>query len=239
LEQFEGPLDLLLDEVRRQNVGIDRIAMAPIVARFLAYVGTAASRNLNLDIDWLHMAATLIHWKSQSLLPREPSERCEPDPIRDRLVQQLLAHRRHAAEELERRRRVEHDRFSRSEGGALEAAEQAGEQPQEPVALSVWDMVQQAREMAAWVVKHREEQRQWQELGIEQDDVTVAEMMEYLRTQVPAGKDGSVDGVKLLREQSTSSRRACLFLGMLEMAREEILELDQNEPFGPLRLSLR
>ena len=51
---FEGPLDLLLDEVRRQNVEIDKIAMAPMVSRFLEYMGTAAERNLNLDIDWLH-----------------------------------------------------------------------------------------------------------------------------------------------------------------------------------------
>ena len=71
VEEFEGPLDLLLDEVRRQNVAIEKIAMAPIVARFLEYVRTAAERNLNLDIEWLHMAATLIHWKSRSLLPAD------------------------------------------------------------------------------------------------------------------------------------------------------------------------
>jgi chromatin segregation and condensation protein Rec8/ScpA/Scc1 (kleisin family) len=233
-QKVEGPLDLLLDEARRQNVGIENIAMAPIVARFLAYIGTAASRNLNLDIDWLHMAATLIHWKSQFLLPREPLERCEPDPIRDRLVRQLLVHRRQAAEELERRQSVTQDRFSRPVSVVL--AEEAYEQRQ---GLSVWDMVQQARELAGWVVKHREEQRQWQELGVEQDDVTVSEMMDYLRTQLPTGKHESVDAVKLLREQSTTSRRACLFLGMLEMAREQTLELDQNEVFGPVRLSVR
>ena len=74
-QEFEGPIDLLLDEVRRQNVEIEKIAMAPIVARFLEYVGKASERNLNLDIDWLHMAATLIHWKSRSLLPSEPGGR--------------------------------------------------------------------------------------------------------------------------------------------------------------------
>ena len=54
VEAFEGPLDLLLEEVRQQNVAIEKIAMAPIVARFLEYVRTAAERNLNLDIEWLH-----------------------------------------------------------------------------------------------------------------------------------------------------------------------------------------
>jgi chromatin segregation and condensation protein Rec8/ScpA/Scc1 (kleisin family) len=76
-------------------------------------------------------------------------------------------------------------------------------------------------------------------LGIGQDDVTVSEMIEYLHSQIPTGEGESVDGVKLLREQSTSSHRACLFLAMLEMAREHILELDQKEVFGPLWLSLR
>src|SRR5947199_1152740 len=90
-DEFAGPLDLLLDEVRGQNVAVENIAMAPIVARFLEYVGAAAGRNLNLDIEWLHMAATLIHWKSRSLLPRESGEELHKDPIRDDLVQQLLA----------------------------------------------------------------------------------------------------------------------------------------------------
>src|SRR5438552_18285025 len=85
LPEFEGPLDLLLDEVRRQNVAIESIAMAPIVARFLEYVGAAAGRNLNLNIEWLHMAATLIHWKSRSLLSRETGGEPHKDPIRDDL----------------------------------------------------------------------------------------------------------------------------------------------------------
>ncbi len=84
LPDFEGPLDLLLDEVRRQNVTIENIAVAPIMARFLEYVGAAAERNLNLDIEWLHMAATLIHWKSRSLLPRDVTEAPQQDRIRRR-----------------------------------------------------------------------------------------------------------------------------------------------------------
>src|SRR3954447_26875726 len=114
LPEFEGPLDLLLDEVRRQNVAIENIAMAPIVARFLEYVATEAERNLNLDIECLYMAATLIHWKSRSLLPRDVEGDPQKDLIRDDLVQQLLAHRKEAADELARRRAVEDTRFSRT-----------------------------------------------------------------------------------------------------------------------------
>src|SRR3954447_26337403 len=88
-QEFDGPLDLLLEEVRRQNVEIESIAMAPIVSRFLDYMATAAERSLNLDIDWLHMAATLIHWKSQSLLPSEPGAKADRDPIREGTIRQL------------------------------------------------------------------------------------------------------------------------------------------------------
>ena len=113
IPEFEGPLDLLLDEVRRQNVAIENFAMSPIVARFLDYVGTAADRNLNLDIEWLLLAATLIHWRSRSLLPRDVTQDAQNDPIRDDLIQQLIAHRKQAFDELSRRLALEETRFTR------------------------------------------------------------------------------------------------------------------------------
>src|SRR5690242_13476801 len=162
LPEFEGPLDLLLDEVRRQNVPIENIAMAPIVGRFLEYVGSAAERNLNLDIEWLHMASTLIYWKSQSLLPREISEEPERDPIRAELIQQLRAHRKEAADELRRRRSIEEGRFIRGitrEGMA--STDPAAEESVEPRFVSAWELIQQAREIARWVEQHREERHLW------------------------------------------------------------------------------
>src|SRR5579871_2653678 len=88
-EEFDGPLDLLLDEVRRQNVAIERVRLAPVTKRFLEYVRSASHRSLTLNIDWLQMAATLIHWKSQALLPAEPAGESS-EPIPEELVQQLL-----------------------------------------------------------------------------------------------------------------------------------------------------
>jgi len=238
LDQFEGPLDHLLDEVRRQNVEIEKIAMAPIVARFLEYVQTAPGRNLNLDIEWLHMAATLIHWKSRSLLPSDPSGPPEADPIRDDLVQQLLAHRRQAAQELARRRCVEETRFSRDVDGTHRGRAQIDEPAESPF-VSVWDMIQQARELSHWVEEHRQGRRQWHEaFCVEQDDGSVAEMIEYLRTHL-ATEDERIDGDRLLQGQPTASRRACLFLGMLEMVRHEEMQIEQNESFGAIWLTLQ
>jgi segregation and condensation protein A len=230
-EHFEGPLDLLLDEVRRQNVSVESIAMAPIVARFLDYMRTAAEHNLNLDIEWLHMAATLIHWKSRSLLPADIIGQPAADPIRDGLVQQLLTHRKQVAGEFARRQSVEEARFARADG---EFREKASDEPEAPSFVSVWDMIHQARELARWVEQRRESRRET--FDVEQDDVTVVQMMDYLGRHL-ADRDSSVDGARLLREQPTASRRACLFLGMLEMVRNRQLELEQNEIFGPLWLT--
>lgn len=237
-EWFEGPLDLLLQEVRRQNVAIEEIAMAPIVAGFLDYVRTASERSLNLDIEWIEMAATLIHWKSRSLLPADvDQQQAKPDPIRDHLVQQLLAHRKEVAEELGRRRKVEEARICRSADGELREVSEANG-PEEAPFVSVWDMMQGARELARWVREHREERKRSVEvLWMDPEGVTVGEMIEYLRDTLSGGS-GTIDGAELLRKQPTVERRCFLFLGMLEMVREQQLQVEQTEPFGAIDMRL-
>src|SRR5262249_12879619 len=159
-------------------------------------------------------------WKSRSLLPRDDSREPENDPVRDNLVQQLLDHRKQAADELARRRAVEEARFSAVPERESDGAETAAYKP-EPGFVSVWDLLQQARELARWLEQDREDRSQWQEsFGVEQDDVTVEEMMEYLRNQL-AAKNGSMDGIGVLDSQPTASHRSCLFLGMLEMVRSQ------------------
>ncbi len=237
VEDFEGPLDLLLDEVRRQNVAIEKIAMAPIVARFLEYVRTAAERNLNLDIEWLHIAATLIHWKSRSLLPSDATAEPAADSIRDSLVQQLLAHRKQAAEELDRRRALEQAQFSRVDGEFREAP--GPDAPEDSPFVSVWDLMQQARDLSRWVQEHRESHRQWKEtLGVEKDAVTVSDMIDYLWARLGSA-DVTLDGATLIHEQPCASRKANLFLGMLELVRDQQLQIEQSEFCGPAWLSRR
>ena len=231
-DEFAGPLDLLLDEVRRQHVAIERIAMAPVVARFLDYMRTAAARNLNLHIDWLHMAATLIQWKSRSLLPHEAHSQVGVDPIRDDLVRQLLAHRRRAAGELERRQTLENNQFSRFSGDRLP-------EPAAAAFVSVWDLIQQAREMALWAEAQRQRPGSLREaLEIEPDDVSIAEMVEYLRRSL-AGGCVPFDGLAFFENEPSPSRRSCLFLAMLEMARDQELTIEQNESFGAIWLKQR
>ena len=228
-EPFAGPLDLLLDEVRRQNIAIEQVALAPLVARYLEYMRAAASRNLNLDIEWVHMAATLIQWKSRSLLPTDPQAPPMADTIRDELVHLLSAHRKQAAEELARRQSVEDTRFSRD----VEAME---ELPAPPY-LSVWDLMQQARDLARWAFEHRQDRTCWNQMvAVEQDDLTVSGMIHYLLEQLALADGPELDAVRLLGAQATPSRRACLFLAMLEVARDQKVGIVQTEHWGEIWL---
>jgi len=115
LAEFEGPVDLLVDEVRRQNVAVERIDMTPLLGRFLEYVRRAAERNFNLEIEWLHLAATLINWKSRSMLPQDPREDAPGrDSVPDELIELIRRHRKEAAAQLAEQKRLEDTRLRRS-----------------------------------------------------------------------------------------------------------------------------
>ncbi|HEX7362269.1 MAG TPA: segregation/condensation protein A [Bryobacteraceae bacterium] len=234
-EPFDGPLDLLLDEVRRQNVAIEGVAMAPLVARFFEYFRSAAAGNLNLGIEWLHTAAVLILWKSRALLPREPNAESPADPVRDQIVGQLLAHRQQVAAQLAQRQAAEAERLSRASDGEFRKELAREEAEEEAPFVSVWDLLQQARELAVWVREHRQARRCLRRsFDVSSDGVTVAQMTEYLRTQLVPGS--KLDGTSLLQTQSSDDRRCCLFLGMLELARDHALDIEQREPFAAIWL---
>src|SRR5438270_1332187 len=111
LEQYEGPLDLLLDLIRKQQVNIYDIPIAKITGQYLEYVQKAMELDIELGSEFVYMAATLIHIKSKLLLPRDPElEKISPeeDP-RKELVERLIEHERfkNAAEMLQQKRVVE------------------------------------------------------------------------------------------------------------------------------------
>jgi chromatin segregation and condensation protein Rec8/ScpA/Scc1 (kleisin family) len=236
--KFAGPLDLLLAEVRRQKVAIEEVDLAPVVGRFLAYLRSAQASDLNLDIEWLHMAATLVHWKSRALLPAASGTPEVPgDPVRDELVRQLLAHRKQLAGELARRKLDEERQYPRAAGMPGDSAP-ADNGPENPAFESVWDLLRQARELTRWVTGQkavrRDLQRTW---GVAAEEVTVGEMSDWLRAELHTAGDFSVDGLQLLVRLSPA-RRSCLFLGMLEMVRSREIEIEQREHFGFMSIQL-
>src|SRR3977135_196758 len=90
---YEGPLDLLLDLIRKQDIDIYDIPIARITAQYLTYVEKIRELDVNVAADFIYMAAVLIHIKSKMLLPRDPaaSAKAQEDP-RDELVNRLLEH---------------------------------------------------------------------------------------------------------------------------------------------------
>ncbi|MGH8745960.1 MAG: segregation and condensation protein A, partial [Burkholderiales bacterium] len=118
LEAFEGPLDLLLYLIRKQNLDVLDIPMAPLTRQYLAYVEMMRSRNLELAAEYLVMAAMLMAIKSRMLLPRSPSLADEEEDPRAELVRRLV--------EYEQMKQAAHK---------LDALPQVG---RDIVAISVW-----------------------------------------------------------------------------------------------------
>ncbi len=133
LDQFEGPLDLLLHLIKKNEVSVYDIPIALITGQYLAYLNLMQELNLDVASEFLVTAATLIHIKSRSLLPRQESASADPgdeiDP-RDLLVQRLLDHQRFkaAAELLHERETLRNAQWTRPDA-SIEAI--AGE-PVEP-----------------------------------------------------------------------------------------------------------
>src|SRR5258707_3700045 len=90
---YDGPLDLLLDLVRKQNIDVYDIPIAKITAQYLAYVETLKHLDVDVAAEFIYMASLLIHIKSKMLLPRDPDAKSEDqDDPREGLVQRLLEH---------------------------------------------------------------------------------------------------------------------------------------------------
>src|SRR5579864_6022759 len=111
LEAYEGPLDLLLDLIRKQEIDIYDIPIARITQQYLEYMQKAAEMDIELSAEFVYMAATLIHIKSRLLLPSDPElDKLLPeeDP-RQELVDRLLEHERfkNAAEMLQQKKMIE------------------------------------------------------------------------------------------------------------------------------------
>src|SRR5437773_567664 len=89
---YEGPLDLLLDLIRKQDIDIYDIPIAKITAQYLAYVEKIRELDVNIAAEFIYMAAVLIHIKSKMLLPRDPDAPAAEDDPRSELVNRLFEH---------------------------------------------------------------------------------------------------------------------------------------------------
>jgi segregation and condensation protein A len=229
LEAYEGPLDLLLDLIRKQEIDIYDIPVARITAQYLQYLQQAAELNLELGAEFIFMAATLIQIKSRMLLPRDPElEKMDPegDP-RKELVDRLLEHQRFkdAAEMLQQKRMIEEAVWSNPQIQQFEPeAEEGG------LAVGLFDLVETLQK-----ILERARNRPRIELG--REDVTVPQMIAYLRDRLANLKRGdAVSATDLFESQASRRAMICLFLAILEMVRMQAVTLAQSELFGDIAI---
>lgn len=230
LEQYEGPLDLLLDLIRKHQININDIPIAQITSQYLEYVQKAMELDMELGAEFVYMAATLIHIKSKVLLPRDPElEKMDPqeDP-RQELVDRLLEHERfkNAAEMLQQKRLLEDAAWSNP------AMKDFLNEEEEPgLSVTLFDLVQTLQK-----VMDRAKNRP--QFEITKEDITVPDMIQMLRNLLQHSRKGeSVSATELFERQRTRTAMIVLFLAILEMVKNQAVRLVQKEAFGDIGLT--
>lgn len=229
LEQYEGPLDLLLDLIRRQQINIYDIPIAGITAQYLDYMQKALELDIELSSEFVYMAATLIHIKSKLLLPKDPElEKIAPeaDP-RVELVERLIQHERfkNAAEMLQQKRVVEDAIWSNPQIDQFLAEDEGA-----ALAVTIFDLVKTFQG-----VLERARNRPLYEVG--KETVSVPEMMVFLREHLSRmRRPEAISATKLLERQRSYRNMISLFLAILELVKRQAIELTQGEAFGDIGL---
>jgi segregation and condensation protein A len=222
---YEGPYDLLLDLVRRQNIDIYDIPIAKITAQFLAYVEHLKASDVDTAGEFIYMSALLIHIKSKMLLPRSPLEsQGDADDPRRELVERLLEHERfrNAAQMLQQKRQLEEATWTNP--GIREFLE-AGEDDQE-IAADTLDLVRVFREVI-------ERAKNRPVLDVEEDAVTVRQMIDFIRRRLMM-EDRPVALSKLLSNTRSVNAIIAMFLALLELVRLQAILLRQDRGFSEI-----
>lgn len=222
---YEGPMDLLLELIRKQEIDIYDIPIAKITRQYLDYMRALEELDINVGGEFILMAATLIHIKSKMLLPPDPLEAQEGETIdpRTELVQMLLEHEKfkNAAQMLYQKAMIEGASYSKSELSRW--MDQAGE-PE--MSVTLYDLVMTFRTIV-------ERAKLRSPMEIEHDEMTVGQMISHLRMLF----EQSSKPILLTQIfESYTTRRAVIvtFLALLELVRLRAIFLLQKETFGAI-----
>jgi segregation and condensation protein A len=226
LDAFEGPLDLLLYLIRKANLSILDIPMAPLTAQYLEYVEAMRKTNLELAADYLLMAAMLLEIKSRMLLPRPPkTETGEPEDPRAELVRRLMEYERIklAAARIDALPQAHRD----YEWATVWIADKvATRQPD----VSVHDL------QVVWLALMKQA-RVRQHHRIQREELSVREHMGIILRRLQGR--GYVVFENLFDVEQGVAAMVVSFLAILELARESLVELTQNEALAPIYVRLR
>jgi segregation and condensation protein A len=226
LPAYEGPLDLLIDLIRKQEMDIHNIPIAKVTEQYLDYLHQLEKLDIDVSADFIYMAATLIHIKSKMLLPADPLAGPEEqgDP-RDELVHRLLEHEKfkNAAQLLHQKQMVEDHVWSHPDKSLYTGDEVQGE-----LVVSLVDLVKTFQEIL-------ERKKQIQKFELHHETVTIAQMMDRLRQGLMAS-DEPVSLTAFFEACESRNAMIVALLAVLEMVRMQAILLVQSELFSDIRL---
>lgn len=225
LEAFEGPLDLLLYLIRRQNVDILNIPIAHITEQYMEYVELMKTINLELAAEYLVMAAMLAEIKSRVLLPRPEFDQEEDDPRAD-LIRRLQEYERFkkVAQDLDELPRLERDFFqAQAEVPELQINKVQPDVDLREILLALKDVLQRAE-----MFTHHH---------IKREALSIREKMASVLAILSA--ETFINFVSLFNPAEGKMGIVVTFMAIMELAKESLVELVQNEPFAPIHLRAR
>ena len=226
LETYEGPLDLLLGLIRKQEMDIHNIPIARITGQYLDYLHNLEELDIDVSADFAYMAATLILIKSRMLLPADPlappEEQMDP---RVELAHRLIEHEKfkNAAQLLYQKQQLEAHVWSKPDLSLYEGQDVEGE-----LVVSLVDLVRVFQDVL-------ERRKQVVRIELANDQCSVSQMMEILRAQLLIADDG-LNLVPFFESCASRSAMICSLLAVLELVRLQAVVLTQTEPFGAIIL---
>lgn len=226
LEAFEGPLDLLLYLIRRQNLDILEIRVAEITQQYIQYIELMKALQLELAAEYLLMAAMLAEIKSHSLLPRPKNEAGVEEDPRAELIRRLQQYERFkkAAEDIDELPRVGREVYvSTAQVADVQVVRPHPEVDLREVLLAFAEVLRRAE-----LFGHHH---------VEKEKLSTRERMSYILDKI---RDGQfVPFVSLFTIEEGRLGVVVTFLAMMELIKESLIEIVQSEVFGPIHVKAR
>ncbi len=226
LEAFEGPLDLLLYLIKRQNVDILEINVAEITEQYISYVELMEASQFELAAEYLVMAAMLAEIKSRMLLPRSQEDEEDEEDPRAQLIRRLQEYERYreVAERVDSLPRLYRDLYQASaQSPELERTLPRPEVDLQEVLLAFAEVLRRADLNES----HH----------IQRQSLSTRERMSQILLRVSA--DHFTPMLSLLMKDEGRLGVVVTFLAIMELIKESLVELVQNEPFGPIHIKAR
>ena len=227
---YDGPLDLLLDLIRKQDIDIYDIPIARLTAQFLAYVNQLKASDVDVAGEFIYTASLLIHIKSKMLLPRLPGEITgqEPDDPRRELVERLLEHEKFksAAQMLLQKQHLEEASWSNPGAREFRNAPNADFDLSPDIEADTVDLVRVFRDILERI-------RTRPVLDVTEDSVTVGQMIGFLRRRLVV-EEKPVGLRRLLQGANSERALICMFLALLELVRLQAVLLRQDRNFDEI-----